>query len=127
MRLLDFFRAPTLTIGAERGHLVFRRGDVEVREQPTISVADDGRIIEVGARAASGAGMRVIRVFDAAGDANAMRGFCRYNMQLVSRGVSRRPRIELLVGEIAREFGDDAVRRIEDALSSDRFDVLRTA
>lgn len=122
MGLLDRFRA-VLTIGAERGALVFRRAEVEVRGQPVVRVATDGRIVDFG-NAGSVAGQDGIQLFS---DSNpradaALRAFCRHHVMLLSsRSVGLRPRVTLLESQLRQEFGEHAVAKLRTVLVQDRF------
>jgi hypothetical protein len=126
MGLLDRFR-PVLTIGAERGELVFRQGDAEVHEQPVVRVAPDGRIAGFG-NAGTAGGQDGIQLFT---DSNpradaALRAFCRHHVMLLSpRSVGLRPRIALLESQLRQEFGEHAVSKLRRVLVQDRFVVNR--
>lgn len=126
MGLLDRFR-PVLTIGAERGALVFRRGDAVVREEPIVGVAPDGRIVSFGNAATSGAPGRIQPFKDSSRRADAaLRAFCRYHLMLLSRrAIGLRPRITLLESQLRQVFGEDAVAKLRMALLQDRFAVNR--
>ena len=126
MGLLDRFR-PLLTIGAERGALVFRRGDAEVRQQPVIRVAPDGRIIDFGDAGTHGDESRIQLFSDRTARANlALRAFCRYDvMRLSPRAVGLRPRVMLLESQLRQAFGAEAVTKLWTVLVQARFIVNR--
>ena len=126
MGLLDRFR-PVLSIGAERGELMFRRGDAEVHQQPVVRVAPDGRIVGFGSTATHGSDGS-IQLFTGANPRAeaALRAFCRHHVMLFSpRSVGLRPRVVLLESQLRQAFGDDAVTTLRMVLVRDRFVVKR--
>ena len=129
MALFDRFRT-FVTVSATGEELVFRRSGNEVRQQPVVRVAPDGKIIEFGAAALATSGGQLIRFLhetSAAAD-SALRLFCRYQIKLVSPApFGLRPRVIVHEGEIARAFGPEAGRRLENALVEDGFSVHRVS
>jgi hypothetical protein len=129
MGLLDRWR-PLLSVGADGDELFFRRADAEVRQQPIIRVAPDGKIIELGAAALDATGGQLIRLFTENGSDGdeALRAFCRYHMMLVSSAsIGLRPRVTLLEPGIRRAFGRDATSQLQRVLVLDGFVVDRVA
>lgn len=125
MGLLDRFR-PSLTVSADGNELIFRLADTEVREQPIIRVAPDGKIIEVGVGALDATGGRLIRLLteDGADNNVALRAFCRYLVFLASQwSLGPRPRVTIIESSIRRVFGRDATTQLYTALVQGGFAV----
>lgn len=114
----------TLSIHADSGEIVFRRGTEEARDQPLIRFAEDGRIIELGARAqsAGGGGGRLVRLFtEEGGDEDAIRSFCRYHLALISGATFLRPRVIIDERSFRMSFGPTAAASLQAALRDDGF------
>ena len=125
MGLLDRFW-PHLTVSADDGTLVFRRGDAVVRAQPIIRVASDGKIIALGAAALTAEGGQLIRLLaENGGDSDrALRAFCRHHMMLVSpKFISLRPRVTLDEPSIRRALGRSAPLQLQRVFAEDGFVV----
>jgi hypothetical protein len=125
MGMLDRFR-PVVTVGADSGELVFRLGDSEVRDQPLIRVAADGKIIATGEYALKALGGRLIRLFDgnSLDEPEALRAFCRYHILLASsNSIGLRPRVTILESQLRRTFGRDAADQLQQVVRADGFPV----
>lgn len=107
-----------VTIHAENGQLVFKSEAVEVREQPLIRFADDGKIFAIGDIAATAPGGRLVRLFEpeAKGDDTAIRGFCRYLLALTTGLKLLQPRVTLIEPTLRRNFGRQATADLQRAL-----------
>lgn len=105
-------------MSADGDELIFSLADTEVRQQPIIRVASDGKIIEFGAAALDATGGHIIGLFTESGSDNdvALRAFCRYHAFLVSwESIGLRPRVTIVEPSIRRSFGRDATARLRTA------------
>ena len=121
-KLADRFM-PVITIHVDAAEIVFRRGTEEARSQPLIRFAEDGTIIEIGQRATTAKGGRLIRLFGAGADHDhdAIRAFCRYHIMMTASGNVLRPRVRIIEPTFRNAFGPHAATAVQDALRADRF------
>ena len=130
MRFLDqILKRPTVTVFVESGSVVFDHDGEQVREEPLISVAEDGKIAAVGREAQTTDRGKLIRLFvgDTDADKTALRAYSRYLLMLVLSGSSfRRPRVEVVEQTFRRAFGAGAAESLVAALRSDGFQAELT-
>ena len=115
---------PTLTIYVEGDKVVLHHDGEEVRADPVIRVADDGKVIAFGREAETTTGGRLIRLFTSGGNVDevAVRVFCRYPLRVALDGVTfRRPKVEVVEPMFRRAFGAGAAEAMVKVLRSDRF------
>ena len=115
---------PVVTIEAQADDIIFRLGHTEVRQEPLIRVAEDGRIIDVGRAATVAEGGRLIRLLDEKNpDAtlDELQIFCRHQLRLLSSPLALRPRVSIHESSVRNVFGAHAAGALLKVLRDDRF------
>lgn len=121
-RIVAGFR-PIVTISADAGSIVFKRGENEARSEPLIRFAEDGTLIEVGRPAMAAKGGRLVQLFSENGgnDEDAIRAFCRYHLMLTSDGNLLGPRITIVESTFRNTVGIQVANIIQKVLRAEGF------